>query len=283
VFAVVALSTVALGFSDTSPIIAWSSTSSISLNALPSRLQDGVHSLAVVQKIVDAKETCSYDAVIIIEQPGLHASDLRSLSAQSDLLRRVTSSPSAREYPYVHAHPEFTALAVARMVSSNCQFPLSQVTLNHSVTPIEHSSKKHVFAILMPDLLESGRGRKIAMASHESRLSQELDVLGSKLTNHLVILVGSPLSASFEQFKRHAPIPSASNFTVTGYTNTSSPDRGFLSQYQLLTAELITSLLVFLFVILPIVYCGFKALASIQNTIGMDDTQSFTSLEKKNQ
>lgn len=185
------------------------------------------------------------------------------------------------------------------MVSSNCHFPLSQVAFDHTVTlAAEQLSKKHVFAILMPDLLQSGKGRKIAMASHgknhtilqhptaltlpsESRLNKELDVLASKLTNHLVILVGSPRSASFEQFKRHAPIPSASNFSVTGYTNTSSPDGGFLSQYQLLTPELISSLLVVFFVILPIVFFGFKALGGIQNTIS--ETQSFKSLEKKNQ
>jgi len=77
--------------------------------------------------------------------------------------------------------------------------------------------------------------------------------------------------------KRQATVPES---FITDYTNTSS---GILNKYQLLTPALITSLLVFFFIILPIVFCGINALASIQNPIRMDMTKSFNALEKKNQ
>jgi len=282
VLAIAALTGVVLGFSNTSPVIAWSSTSSITLNSLPSRLEDVNDTLAIVHSLVDTDEICEYDAVIVVEQPGLHASDLRSLSPKSGLFKRVNSAPSARQYPYVHAHPEVDALTLARKVSSNCRSRLSQVTLDNVPSSFEHPSEKHVLAIIMPDLSESGKVRKAAMASHESLLSQTLEVSATEFTNHLVIFVGSPLSTLSGNFKRQEPIPSV--VRSSDYSNTRLSASGVLNKYQLLTPELITSLLVSFFIILPIAFYGLKALASIQNPISMDTTKSsFYALEKKNQ
>jgi len=105
-------------------------------------------------------------------------------------------------------------------------------------------------------------------------LCQELDLLAGKFTRHLVILLGSPSPSVSGFLKRQAPS------LITDYTNTTS---GVLDKYQLLTPALITSLLVFFFIILPIVFFGINALASIQNPIRMDMTKSFNALEKKNQ
>jgi hypothetical protein len=116
-------------------------------------------------------------------------------------------------------------------------------------------------------------------------LSQKLDVLAGNFTNHFIILVGSPLPSLSAFLKRQAPIPSQGKYPMATNTTISLPGHGLLSKYQLLTAELITSLLVFFFIILPIVLYGIKALASIQNTIRIIDTtkSSFNALEKKNQ
>jgi len=38
---------------------------------MPSQLQDGIHTLALVQSLLDTDSICDYDAVIIIEQPGV--------------------------------------------------------------------------------------------------------------------------------------------------------------------------------------------------------------------
>jgi hypothetical protein len=46
-------------------------SSSIALNALPSRIQDDIHILALVQSLVDTDSVCDYDAVILIEQRGV--------------------------------------------------------------------------------------------------------------------------------------------------------------------------------------------------------------------
>ncbi|KAH9172143.1 hypothetical protein EDB89DRAFT_999286 [Lactarius sanguifluus] len=44
---------------------------------------------------------CEFDAVVLVDQPGLHASDLRSLSPESFAAARLQDSPSSSQLPYV--------------------------------------------------------------------------------------------------------------------------------------------------------------------------------------
>jgi UPF0716 family protein affecting phage T7 exclusion len=58
---------------------------------------------------------------------------------------------------------------------------------------------------------------------------------------------------------------------------------GILARYQLLTPGLITTLLVVLFILLPIMYFGISALASIQSPVRMDAPKGFSATDKKRQ
>lgn len=87
---VVAVASVATAYSNTSPVVAWSSSryffsrfdlkkkslkneisSSYSLDSLPARLDDTVHSASLLENIVNSGDACNHDAVIIIDQPGV--------------------------------------------------------------------------------------------------------------------------------------------------------------------------------------------------------------------
>jgi len=85
---VAAVASTALAFSNTSPIVAWSSSrcdrlscrrrleltghiSSPILDSLPSRLDAVAHSASVFEAIFGSDDICDYDAVVIVEQPGV--------------------------------------------------------------------------------------------------------------------------------------------------------------------------------------------------------------------
>jgi hypothetical protein len=58
---------------------------------------------------------------------------------------------------------------------------------------------------------------------------------------------------------------------------------GILARYQLLTPGLILSLLVTLFVFVPLVLFGISALSSIQPPLRMEAPKGYSALDKKNQ
>lgn len=62
-----------------------------------------------------------------------------------------------------------------------------------------------------------------------------------------------------------------------------SPEGGILKRYQLLTPGLIISLLVAFFVLVPVIFVGISALASIQSPVRLDAPKGFNAAEKKNQ
>lgn len=59
------------------------------------------------------------------------------------------------------------------------------------------------------------------------------------------------------------------------------PSGGILKRYQLLTPALISSLLIVLFVLLPIIMLGITALASIQSPLKVEAPKSYSAREKK--
>ncbi|KAF8966397.1 hypothetical protein BDZ97DRAFT_1807682 [Flammula alnicola] len=286
---VAAIANVVFAYSNTAPVVAWASSSSSTLDSLPSRLDSAVHSASFLENILNADEVCNHDAVIIIEQPGLHASDLRTLSPNTHIARSLTSSPSARQYPYLPIHQELDITWLAEGVASKCRSRLLQYSPGHSDVGLKHNTK-HVVCLGMPDLEESGKTRKDAWPiTVPSLLGTELKALASVFPNHLVVYTGSPLHASF--MKRQSPDtpdrpildlsspPPAQTFAA----NTTLPSGGILKKYQLLTPGLITALLVAFFVLVPVLLVGLNALASIQNPVRSDVGKTFNALEKKNQ
>lgn len=131
----------------------------------------------------------------------------------------------------------------------------------------------------------------------ESTIVHDLESLAPLFPKHLIIFSGSP-SSPFE--RRQSPDESSLEDTsseedsvlydaplldTTTYiqANSTLPEGGILKRYQLLTPALITSLLIALFVLLPVVLFGVNALASIQSPLRIEAPKGFNAQEKKTQ
>ncbi|KAF8239457.1 hypothetical protein L208DRAFT_1428746, partial [Tricholoma matsutake] len=276
----------AFAFSDSVPLVAWSSYSSNALDGLSTH--NTGHSLALLQSILVNEDVCDHDAIVLVSQPGLHASDLRTLSPSSMLARSLSSSPSSRQFQYVPSHPELDISAVAESVSVRCGSRI--VEFSPGQGGYFSRGTKHVFSISMPNIETSGAVRKSQMKTYgtkqrsESQLADELSHLASSFPNHLIIYTGSSSSSTLS--KRQAPPPPAPSRPVLEnifQANTTLPDGGILKRYQLLTPGLIMALLVAFFILLPVAMIGFSALASIQSPLRVEPPRGYSATEKKSQ
>jgi len=279
---IAAVAIVALAYSNTQPLIAWSSSSFDVLGSLPYRLSD---SNSLLESILLSEDVCNYDAVIIIEQPGLHASDLRNLSPNTHISRSLSASVSARQYPYVPAQNGIDISSISDKLSTRCRSRLLEYSLGESdITPEQNT--KHVVFLTMSTLHEYGASRKDAMMKYESMLADELSLLATIFPDHLVVYTGSPLPSHYK--RQHLDIPDIPERPVLPLdgslaVNTTLPTGGILKRFQLLTPGLITALLVTFFVLVPVTMLGLNALASIQNPMRMDTSKTFNAQERKNQ
>ncbi|KAF8628156.1 hypothetical protein AX17_006026 [Amanita inopinata Kibby_2008] len=278
---VAALSTFVTAYSGTFPIIAWSSQHSNSLHSLPVTFSNTDSPLT---QFLHSEEVCSHDAVIIIEHPGVHASDLRSLSPSS-FTRRASSDPSSRSFPYVPMTSHIDVMLDADMISRRCNSRL--VSFGPSESSTFDLEYKHVIHLSMPPLGMSDQPRKSVMSQHIAMLSTELDNIVSVFPKHMVVYSGSPLLPDI--LKRQSPPaaelerPVLDVFDGSAFQspNTTLPIGGILKRYQLLTPGLISVLLVVLFVLLPIVMFGISALASIQSPLRVEAPKGYSAREKK--
>jgi len=276
-----ALVSLALGFSDTQPIVTWSSYRSSILDLLPSKLPTSVHSVSLLDTILHHEDICDHDAIVLVEQPGLHASDLRTLDPSSSLVKLLESAPSSRQYPYVRRNENESFPNIAESLSSRCGSRLLSLTPGHGGGETE-SGSKHVVCMKMPPLEGVASNRKDAMAEQESHLSSELDAISSLFPKHLVIFSGSPSRL----FARQAPSefdspPSSLLGSTFGGNTTVLQNGGILKRYQILTPALITTLLITLFVLVPVIMLGVSALASIQSPLSSEVPKGFDAQEKK--
>ncbi|KAF9553616.1 hypothetical protein CPC08DRAFT_673070 [Agrocybe pediades] len=285
---VAAFANAALAYSNTGPVVAWASSSSYALDSLPSRLDSDAHSASLLESILSSDDICKHDAILLVEQPGLHASDLRRLSPDAHLHSKLSSSYSARQYPYIpnhHGGIGDTLSSVLESVSSRCN---SRLLKHYSPehTELEHGVK-HVLSMTLPHLSESGSARMSAMDHHDKSLASALSSLSASCPDHLVIYTGSPHPASHKRQESDVPDRPSLDFSSVSSsfapTNTTLPAGGILKRYQLLTPGLITGLLVAFFILIPIVLGGMNALASIQNPVRTDVSKSFNAQERKNQ
>ncbi|KAK0467789.1 uncharacterized protein EV420DRAFT_1259676 [Desarmillaria tabescens] len=284
---------VALAFSDTFPIIAWSSHSSNVLSRLPS----STHSTDLFKTILLNDEICVHEAVIVVDQPGLHASDLRNLPSNSHIARSLNSSTSSRQYPYVR-HDDYSSsgdlITFAQSVSERCNARLVSLTPGYGDTSL-NAGEKAVVVVSLPELSVEGYARKNSMLRRGT--SSHLQVLVSALklcfTDDLLELTLSALpysqhltiySTSVLPVHRKRQSPDSPSVLDLPLTNSLAPPKGgILARYQLLTPGLILVLLIVVGVLLPIIYFGIKALASIQSPVRMDAPKGFNAADKKNQ
>jgi len=283
ILAVATLIPLAFAFSDTLPIIAWSSHRSSTLDLLSSTPSTPSHSGAVFENILLNDDICEYDAIILVDQPGLHASDLRTVSPSSALTTLLMSSPSSVQLPYVRRSVDVSVHDIANTISSRCGSRVLSFMPGQGGVSVEQGSK-HVMCLSMPHLEGAAGRRKSVMADYESRLAHELGSLASTFPKHLVVYAGST-SPQFE--RRQAELDSldapAPLLGALQPGNSTLPEGGILKRYQLLTPALITSLLIAFFLILPVVFFGVYALASIQSPLRTEAPKGFNAQEKKTQ
>ncbi|KAJ7286901.1 vacuolar ATP synthase subunit S1-domain-containing protein [Mycena rebaudengoi] len=269
-FAVVAaLIPLALAFSDTSPVVCWSSHSSSTLEALPSKFSQ---SESLLDSILSSNDICGHDAIVFVDQPNLHASDLRTLSSNTHIARSLSSSPSSRQFSYVPNYAPIDLTALLESAASRCQSRL--VSFSPGQGGVSFSADtKHVVSLTFPPLTGLAQERKDAMLKHDALLSTELSALTSSFPNHLIIYTGS----SAPSFAKRADAPfadiNAPNSTRAG---------GILAHYQLLTPGLIVTLVLTFFVLVPIIMVGVQALASIQIPLRAE-LKNYNAAVKKNQ
>jgi hypothetical protein len=187
---------------------------------------------------------------------------------------------------------------VAESLSRRCGSRLLSLTPGNDGVEIL-SGYKHVVCIEMPPLKGIGSRRKNAMAQQgipwpfksenigltcivESRLSVELDTISSLFPKYLVVFSGFPshLFARQDPSEYDPPPPSLLN-SVSGGNTTVLQDGGVLKRYQILTPALITSLIITLFVLVPVIMLGVSALASIQSPLSSEVPKGFDAQEKK--
>jgi len=274
---------VAFAYSNTHPLVAWSSSSSYVLESLPSQLSNSAHSNSLLESILLGDEVCNHDAIVVIEQPGLHASDLRNLSPNTYISRSLSAAVSARQYPYVPAQNWIDISSLGDKLSSRCRSRLLEYSLGQSdITPEQVT--KHVVFITMPTLHEYGTARQDAMSKYESMLANELSLLATTFSDYLVIYTGSSLPLHYKrQFSDISERPVLESDPVPLAANATLPTGGILKKFQLLTPGLITALLVTFFVLVPVTMLGLNALASIQNPMRVDTSKTFNAQERKNQ
>ncbi|KAK0453063.1 hypothetical protein EV421DRAFT_1701300 [Armillaria borealis] len=264
----------ALAFSDTFPIVAWTSHSSNVLSRLPS----STHSADLFKTILLDEEICVHDAVIVVDQPGLHASDLRSLPSNSHIARSLNASTSSRQYPYVR-HDGYSSsgdlISFAQSVSERCNTRLVSLMPGYGHASLD-AGEKAVVVVSLPELSVEGYARKSNMLKHDELLESTLSTL--PYSQHLTIYSTSVLPTHHKRQSPDSPpvldLPS---------TSVAPPKGGILARYQLLTPGLILVLLIVVGVLLPIIYFGIQALASIQSPVRMDAPKGFNAADKKNQ
>ncbi|KAJ3881739.1 BIG/ATPase V1 complex, subunit S1 [Lentinula edodes] len=293
-------SPLALAFSNTAPLLAWSSHSSNFIDRLPSSSSSAsgvLNSKNVFETMLMNDDVCDHEAVILVHQPGLHASDLRQLPKTSHIARSISAASSSRQYAYVPAmytsdedehHLEF-----AQSVSQKCHARLLNILAGQGgdVDFQAGGQKSVVVVVNLPGVEGSQSESRInGMAEHDALLSTTLDAL--PFSNRVVIYTGTPPMHSKRQEDLNISAPARPVLDLTeNEAASSSPSilakknkGGILHNYQLLTPGLIMVLLVVLFIFLPVLYFGISAMASIQSPLRLDSMpKGYNANERKNQ
>ncbi|KAF5385625.1 hypothetical protein D9757_005558 [Collybiopsis confluens] len=227
-------------------------------------------------------DICDHEAIVLVHQPGLHASDLRQLSKSSHIARSLSSAPSTRQYAYSLSSFDDGPSEFALSVSKKCHANVGHLRPGLSLSS---STKSTVVIVNLPGLDFEG-SRKDSMADHDALLATMLESLRS--SNQIIILTGSaPILSKRQEDLSTSPRPA---LELSSSSSPASPSAmaknkgGILHRYQLLTPGLIMVLLIVLFVFLPILYFGISALASIQSSVRLDAMpKGYNANERKNQ
>ncbi|KAG6844746.1 hypothetical protein H0H87_004078 [Tephrocybe sp. NHM501043] len=269
----------ALAFSDTVPLLSWSR----SLEQLSSSASQ---SQTLLEGILLDDGVCGLDAIILVGQEGLHASDLRTLSSSSRFVQLLSEYTSQRQFQYVTPQQGSDLSETAEKVATRCGFDTIHLTPGAVPGHFSHDSK-NVVSVKLPSLEgQIGGSRKDRVSLYTSQLADELEYLSSTYPKHLVVYTGTS-AATFSIQARQQPESVVDARPVFDFVfapaNATLAEGGILRRYQLLTPGLITVLLVAFFILVPILLFGFKALASIQSPLESGVSSKFSADDKKKQ
>jgi hypothetical protein len=146
----------------------------------------------------------------------VHASDLRTLSSDSEITRALKDAPSSRSYPYVLNEEAGWALRqVAPGVAKMCGSRMVKYAPGEDTSDVQlDSGEKYAVVLDAPTLVGEGEERGDIMdeqsmySSHISlgptnssslgtAIASELQLLSAAFPNHLVIYAGLPVSSHF--------------------------------------------------------------------------------------
>ncbi|KAI0346943.1 hypothetical protein BDW22DRAFT_476974 [Trametopsis cervina] len=279
-----ALFSTVVAYSDTNPVIVWSSHSTTALSSTP----ESPHPEYLLDSLLGTDNVCENDAIILVDHAGLHASDLRFLSRSSALVQNLGAAPSSLEFPYVRRSLGNPFTGIARAIADRCGAKTLTVASGEVGPHIGHDSdKKHVVCLGMPPIEGPPASRQQMMAQYELLLSSDLEAMSTAFPKHLVVYAGwhSPIMA--RQADEETVVPSLSDVVAPQQTKmkakTAAREGGILKRYQLLTPGLIVTLFVTFFVLVPVVFIGISSLSSIQSSVRLDAPKGYSAAEKKNQ
>lgn len=110
----------------------------------------------------------------------------------------------------------------------------------------------------------------------DALLGDQLSAISQSHPNQLVIVAGTTSL-------RRREVPADSKSVVLDAQDPPPITGGLLKKYQFLTPALITSLLIILFIFIPMLFLGINALAGIQSPLRSDNIPKGVGLDKKNQ
>ncbi|KZV81359.1 hypothetical protein EXIGLDRAFT_755632 [Exidia glandulosa HHB12029] len=241
---VAAVAPLVRAFSDSHPLVAWSTESTWSLNVDSTGMQSAD---SVAAQLSSAPGLCDHDSIFVIHYPGLHVSDLQLLPTSSEFSSAITKAPSSALVPHLVA-PSSHLAQLPSNISTLCNAPLGS-----SLAP--RTPGKHIvhFRLKPIQSVSNGSARRAEVAETTARLAREL----AQHPSHLAVLVGT-----------RAPAPNAK--------------QGLFHRYQFLTPGVITVLLVVLGVLVPFLLFGVSTIATIKSPLTGESFKPVTA-QKKNQ
>jgi hypothetical protein len=138
-------------------------------------------SVSIVGGVLSLEDICSFDTVLVIEQPGvctsfpvgydtdiipqLRSSDLRALSTFSGLSTIIDTAPSSRQYPHVKHGAPSSLQDITESLARRCGSTLTNASPADGPLDLAENSK-HVVCVNMPAMEGSPKLRKVAMSGY---------------------------------------------------------------------------------------------------------------------
>ncbi|KAL7411764.1 hypothetical protein BDY24DRAFT_416684 [Mrakia frigida] len=286
-----------LAFVNTAPFVLWSQPSLSAVGALSSQveLEGAVVDSPLAYDVLSDESLCSLGGVLVIDQEGLHASDLPSMSFLSRLL------PSASlQLPYL------TSTSPSNLDDSLAQLAKACGSVVQTVQAGEHIPQGETSVVQIVKV----EGKAVVEEERDADIQWEdalispqiISFLDTHASSHLIVLTGHPSSSSsplaIQQHRRNqkevplllvspaaaaaktSSLPSKNRNGTTVVEN----DLPLLARYQILSTPILTCLIVSFGLLLPILAFGISALQSIKVPERMTATKGIiVTGEKKNQ